>query len=244
MSLRKNVVAAFALAALAIPGAAARADHDTRVVRAGGSAAGKTIGEWTGEWWQAAIEASDFPFPVGGVQPGALGGSRPVFFAVASPGPGFTVYTYTVPRGKFVLLPLYTYSWAVQSSEDPCSAYACAARLSDRFVRATKAMSVSIDGEEVEHPFEHFERTPQFFEADAPVDGWWAGGDPAFAGPWFGYASGYWLMLKPLSPGRHVVWITVKAPYSSVCADGTDTCDIPFPGMPELAKTGLILTVR
>jgi len=245
MNLRNNSIAGLVLTAIMVPGGTARADHDIDVVHAGARVGGETIGEWTGDWWEAALEALDFPFPTGGIQPGALGNvGGPVFFAVASPGPGSTLYTYTVPRGKYVLMPLYTYTWSSQSFDDPCSDYNCAERLSDRFVRAVKALSVRIDGEEVGHLFEHFERTPQFFEFDAPVDGWWAGGDPAFAGPWFGYASGYWLMLKPLPPGRHVVWVTVRAPYSSVCPDGTTTCDIPYPGKPEVAKTGLILTVR
>src|SRR6478736_1413661 len=134
MNLRNNCLSVLAVAALVIPSAAARADHDSRVLRAGATVAGETIGEWTGEWWQAAIEATDFPFPTGGNQPGALGDvGGPVFFAVASPGPGVTTYTYAVPRGKYVLMPLFTYSWASQSFEDPCSAYHCAERLSDRF---------------------------------------------------------------------------------------------------------------
>jgi hypothetical protein len=245
MNHRNNIVVALAMTAFLVLGSAARADDDIGVVHAGRTVAGKTIGEWTGEWWQAAIEAVDFPFPTGGDQPGALGDfGTPVFFVVASPGPGSTTYTYRVPRGKYVLMPLYTYAWAVQSSADPCSAFHCAKRLADRFVAATRALSVSIDGEEVEHLFDHFEQTPWFFEAEASVDGWWAGGDPGFAGQWFGYASGYWLMLKPLPAGKHVVLVTVRAPYSSVCADGTTTCDIPYPGKPEHAKTRLVLTVH
>jgi hypothetical protein len=245
MNPRSNLVAALTMTALIGFGSAARAHDEIRIVHPGALVAGKTIGEWTGDWWRAAIEATDFPFPTGGRQPGALGNyGVPVFFAVASPGPGSTTYTYTVPRGKYVLVPLYTYTWASQSSDDPCSAYDCAKRLSDRFVRATTALSVKIDGEDVDHPFSHFEGTPEFYEADAPVDGWWAGGDPDFAGPWFGYASGYWLMLKPLPPGEHVVVIGVKAPYSSVCPNGATECDIPRPGKPEHAKTRLLLSVH
>jgi hypothetical protein len=111
--------------------------------------AGRSIGEWTGDWWRAAISAIDFPFPTDVSQAGALGNVKgPVFFAVASPGPGATIYTYTVPRGKHVLFPLYT-----------------------------------------------------------------------------------------------VVSIKVSAPYSSVCADGSESCDIPSPGPPEVSATTLILNV-
>ncbi len=237
-------VAVLAAVSLASYASAARADEDALVVPPGAVIAGETIGEWTGDWWQAAIEAIDFPFPTGGRQPGPLGDvGGPVFFAVASPGPGSTTYTYDVPRGKYVLLPLYTYAWTVQSSADPCSDYQCARELSDRFVRATTALSVTFDSEPVRRLFTHFESTPDFFYANVPLNGWFAGGDPAFAGNWFGYTSGYWLMLKPLSAGRHVISVTVKAPYSSVCLDGTSSCDIPYPGPVSQAKTRLILNV-
>jgi hypothetical protein len=186
----------------------------------------------------------DFPFPTGGSQPGALGNvNGPVFFAVASPGPGATTYTYTVPGGKYVLLPLYTYLWAIQTFSDPCSTLDCAHKLADSFVRATTSMKVRIDGEPVRNLFRHYAATPDFFLASAPVDGWWAGGDPVYAGLWYGLSTGYWLMLEPLSAGKHVLSIEVTAPYSSLCADGADSCDIPSPGPPELSATRLILTV-
>jgi hypothetical protein len=186
----------------------------------------------------------DFPFPTDVSQAGALGSVKgPVFFAVASPGPGTTTYTYTVPRGKHVLLPLYTYLWAIQTFSDPCSTVHCAHALADSFVLGTTSMTVRIDGDPVRNLFSHYETTPDFFLSFAPVAGWWAGGDPLFSGNWYGLSSGYWLMLEPLSPGRHVLSIVVKAPYSSVCADGTNSCDIPSPGPPEVSATTLILTV-
>jgi len=166
-----------------------------------------------------------------------------VFFAVASPGPGATVYTYTVPRGKHVLLPLYTYIWAFTSFTDPCSELQCAIALADSFVHGTTAMTVRIDGERVRNLFSHYAATPDFLLAQVPLDGWWAGGDPVYAGLWYGVSSGYWLMLEPLSPGRHVLSVEVNAPYSSVCADGTQSCDIPSPGPLAVSATTLILTV-
>src|SRR5262249_52949506 len=190
------------------------------------------------------IEAVDFPFPSKGKKPGALGDvGGPVFFAVASPGPGTTIYTYKVPCDEYVLLPLYTYAWLIQSDADPCSDFHCSRELADRFVHATTSLSVNIDGTPVRNLFEHYEATSDFFYATAPLDGWWAGGDPTFAGQWFGFTSGYWLMLKPLSPGQHVLSIAVNAPYSPTCPGGTTSCDIPYPGPPELSKTELVLTV-
>jgi hypothetical protein len=216
-----------------------------RVLPPGAVVGDRTIGEWTGVWWRKAIEAVDFPFPAGGSQPGALGDlGGPVFFAVASPGPGATTYTYTIAREQYVLLPLYTYVWMDQTSSDPCSDLPCARSLSDAFVRATTSLSVSIDGQPIRHLFRHFEATPRLFYAPSvPVDGWWAGGDPAAAGLWFGFTSGYWLMLKPLSPGKHVVSVAVDAPYSSVCADGSQNCVLPSPGPPQVSATTLIITV-
>jgi hypothetical protein len=220
------------------------AQADESVLAPGARLAGKTIGEWTGAWWRSAMESLDFPFLAGGSQPGGLGTVKgPVFFAVASPGPGDTTYTYAVPRGKYLLLPLYTYNWAVQTLSDPCSTEECARRLADRFVHATKSMKVRIDGEPVHNLFRHYETTPDFFLASVPVDGWWASGDATSAGIWYGISSGYWLMLEPLRAGKHVVSVEVTAAFSSVCADGSTSCDIPRPGAAELSTTTLILTV-
>jgi hypothetical protein len=105
-------------------------------------------------------------------------------------------------------------------------------------------MKVRIDGEPVRKLFSHCAATPDYFLARAPVAGWWAGGNPVYAGLWYGFSSGYWLMLKPLSAGNHVLSIKVTAPHSSVCADGTQTCDIPSPGPPEVSATTLILNVQ
>ena len=141
--------------------------------------------------------------------------------------------------GKHVLVPLYTYSWAIQTFSDPCSSVDCAKALADSFVHGTTSMRVRIDGEPVRKLFSHYAATPDFSLACCvPVAGWWAGGDPTFAGPWYIFASGYWLMLEPLSPGKHVLSIMVTAPYS--CAD----CGIiPSPGPPEMSATMLILAV-
>lgn len=227
-----------------IPAQANGRDEQVRVLPSDVRVAGRTIGQWTGLWWRAALMASDSPFPTGGSQPGALGDvGGPVFFAVASPGPGSTTYSYSVPRDQYVLLPLYTYSWAVQTMQDPCGSYRCARALTNRFVAATKSLSVRIDGDPVPQLFRHDAVTPEFFTARVPVDGWWAAGDAEFSGLWYGVSSGYWLMLAPLSPGRHVLSIAVEAPYSSVCADGSDSCDVPEPGATEVSKTKLILDV-
>jgi len=240
---RRIVIGIAALAAFAFQ-STSWADEAPDVVAPHAVVAGKTIGEWTAEWWRAAVGAVDFPFPANGDGPGALGDvGGPVFFAVASPGPGATTYTYEVPRGEYVLLPLYTYAWLSQHRTDPCSTFLCARALADRFTRVATPLSVRVDGASVRWLFAHYEATPRTFFATAPVDGWWAGGDPTFAGLWFGAASGYWLMLEPLRPGTHVLSIAVKAPYTSVCPRGATSCDIPLPGRPELATTRLVLNV-
>ena len=229
------------LAAILLLAAGVNAQNDD-VLPPGARVAGKTIGQWTGEWWKTALEAVDNPFDVVSGQTGTLGDvGGPVFFAVASPALGSTTLKYTVPRNQYVLFPLYTYMWASQSSADPCSDFACAHELADSFVKAVDSLAVTIDGRPVRGLFRHYESTPRFFRATVPVDGWWAAGDPSAAGRWFGFSSGYWLMLEPLSPGVHVLSIAVSAPFSSVCADGSDSCAIPEPGPNELSKTRLIL---
>jgi hypothetical protein len=220
------------------------ADKDVLAPHA--AVAGKSIGQWSGDWWAAVVAdpSADSPFVSDVDQPGALGNvGGPVFFAVASPGPGTTTYTYTVPPDQYVLVPLYTYSWNWMLPTDPCGNFACALKQSDLFVSKTDQLSVSIDGKAVHNLFHHYAATPHVYTATAPVDGWWAGGDPEFAGLWFGVTSGYWLMLEPLSPGTHVIEVAVHAPFQQVCADGSDQCDIPVPGPLDLSQTTLVLTV-
>jgi hypothetical protein len=65
--------------------------------------------------------------------------------------------------------------WAHQFPSDPCSDFNSSQGLSDRFVRATTAIFVRIDGTAVDQLFDHFEATPRFFKAIAP---WTAGGRP------------------------------------------------------------------
>ena len=235
---------AFALAMLFAAltlGSAARAEDDVEIVPAGSRVAGKTIGQWTGEWWRTAIESVDFPFPTGGSYPGALGDTGgPVFFAVVSPGPGSTTFTYDVPAKKYILLPLYTYTWMSHSPGDPCSDYACAIALSNQFTYATTSLSVVIDGKRVpaHKLFRHYERTPRIYHATVPPDGWWII-LPTDVGDWFGVASGYWLMLEPLSAGTHTLSVSVTAPYDQNC----DASGICSPGSLDVSQTKLTLHV-
>ena len=69
--------------------------------------AGKTIGEWSVDWWQWALSFSTpndpFTDPTG-VKAG-LKQSGPVFFLAGTPG-GSSTRSFAVPLGKYVMVPL------------------------------------------------------------------------------------------------------------------------------------------
>jgi hypothetical protein len=195
---------AVTLAAPARAGGAARA----AVLPAGSIVGGRTIGQWTADWWSWAlsfpVEMSPLLDDTGEFGPlGNVGG--PVFFVVTSGG-GKVSRQYKVPAGQYLLVPIYTYVWTY---DDTCHRAACARQIADEFVLGVTKMSVRIDGKPVGNLFSHYERAPSVFRVTVPDDGLYGPGE---GGTFPAVSSGYWLMLRPLNPGRHHVWVDALGP--------------------------------
>jgi hypothetical protein len=161
---------------------------------------GRTIDRWAAEWWQWAFDNPDVLFDTTGEfgHLGDVGG--PVFFAEGSGG-GEVKLRYTVPSGQFILLPVATYLWTFF---DPCAEPACATRIvNQHFLDGVTGAYAVIDGRRVMNMRDHAVRVnrrfPLIFRVDAgPIDP-----ESGYGGILPAEQAGYWIMLEPLSVGRH-----------------------------------------
>ena len=171
---------------------------------------GKTIGDWTAKWWAWAlsypIDRNPLLDDTGRLgRLGNVGG--PVFFVVTSGG-GKVVRKHKVPAGKHLLVPLYTYLWTFDAD---CDNAHCAREIADGAVMAVSKLSAKIDGQPVKRLFSHYETKQGTFNVTVPDDGLYGPGE---GGTFKGVTSGYWLMLEPLSPGKHHLFFDAVGPVS------------------------------
>ncbi len=164
------------------------------VLRPHSTVAGKTIGEWTAAWWTWAFSFSvpNDPFTDTTGANSNLGQSGEVFFIAGTAG-GNAERTFTVPAGKFLLIPLVN---AELSQVDEPGATAAQIRQDVKAIAdLIDSLHATIDGVAVPNLFSHRETSPDFSFTIAPNN---AFGEPA--GPsGIAVADGYWLMLTPLS---------------------------------------------
>ena len=163
------------------------------------AATGKTIAQWGAKWWQWAFDhpevLSDTTGEFGPL--GDVGG--PVFFALGA-GNDPVRAAYDVPGGKFILLPVATYIWTFF---DPCADATCAREIvNHNFLDGITYVNVRVDGERVNNLRAHLvrvdENRPLVFKVDAgPIQ------DDGYGGILNAVQGGYWLMLEPLSAGKH-----------------------------------------
>jgi hypothetical protein len=173
---------------------------------------GKTYEEWSILWWKWA-EAIPF-----GVNPvfndltgihGSIGQSGPVWF-LAGAGGGQIVRTVTVPGGKPLFFPLS--NWI---NDYPCSDPAFqppAGQTLEKFLQEgvkpyvdmTDVLECEVDGEPLTNLYD-YRVVSRLFQFTAAAD-MSLTGDPCLTGsPQLATSDGYWVMLKPLSPGEHMI---------------------------------------
>jgi hypothetical protein len=169
--------------------------HRSRVIPAGSIVEGKSIEEWTAEWWRWGLSFTEGQSPIFDDDTGKLGHlgdvGGPVFFfgAIAN-----ITRTFNVPCGKYLLYPLLT-SVAWDDEEEALRQY------NSEFIDPITALYASVDGKRVPHLFSHRETTQDLFSVTFP-DG---GLNGEVGGVFDAVSDGYWLMLAPLAPGRHTI---------------------------------------
>jgi hypothetical protein len=181
---------------------------------------GVALADWTGRWWQWA-----FSFP-DGLEPyrdrdGRLcdvGQRGPVWFLAGTDGSFDARRACRVPQGRHLLVPVINmvhYGPVSGPRARSCAALQKAAATNNDHLRSAVAV---LDGESLPASAVLRLRTMRCFDPfpDAdPATGADAKGESEGEGG-FGLhaaADGYWLVLPPLSPGRHM--LSIGANYAA-----------------------------
>jgi hypothetical protein len=183
----------------------ASAQAEINILPGGSTVAGKSIGDWTTDWWKWALGIPAPGDPLGDTT-GAdaqTNQSGPVFYLAGSIGDsGPVTRTFTVPADKYLLFPLI--NWVGYGGADP--GYTSVKQEITAITTGTidpAKLVATIDGTAVPNLASHREA----FSGDAfalPLVDNNSFGHPAATYP-DAYADGYWIMLAPLGSGTHTL---------------------------------------
>jgi len=207
----------FAIAALSMPSREAAAQcADERIEPPGAVVHGKTVAEWTAAYWQwgtaIPMNGGNPLFDPAGVycnkeQDEAVFFLPDSLFIIIVENDPLPVHGCVVPCGKPLLLPI---AWALMWAPGDCEPDRmddCAA-LARRFVDSVTITEATLDGVPLPCPAEHREVSPVFefhLPPPAPDNNIFFLEEPLTRKA---VSDGYWLLLKPLAPGKHTIVIT------------------------------------
>lgn len=156
---------------------------------------GADLGEWSARWWQWAYSFSRDQSPVADLS-GDLAASgqeraEPVWFLAGSYSQEPVTRRCSVPKGMHIFLPLIntTMGWQGGTSEERCEKSVEGSRSK---VIGAKNLRCELNGALLNKPEAHLESSNDCFMM------------PSKPG-WLYAASGYWVMLKPLPSGQHIL---------------------------------------
>ncbi|MDG3002443.1 hypothetical protein [Paludisphaera mucosa] len=191
------------LAALVVPGLAPAARADLVVLPPHSIIEGRTIGDYTADWWRWAFGFSvpndPFTDPTGAAA--NMNQSGPVFFVAGTTG-GDATRTFAVPADRYILIPLLNFELSQLELGDFSLTEGEIRSQVDGVVDLFDELHASLDGVEVPDLFSHRETTSAFAYEAAPDN--FMGLPAGESG--IAVASGYWLMLAPIPIGEtHVI---------------------------------------
>ena len=157
---------------------------------------GKSQTEWSRLWWQWALSFERDESPVAdrtGDRCHLKQDHGSVWFLAGTYGTRRTVRTCTVPRDKYLFFPLINYVVMPPAERNvSCEAATASAR---QMTDGPQALVLDIDGRRVEKLETHRLATVDCFNVLAQRQ--------AAPSAYPSASNGYYVMLKPLSPGRH-----------------------------------------
>jgi hypothetical protein len=159
--------------------------------------AGMPQSEWSRVWWQWAGAFDQDESPVADLtgERCHLKQSGPVWFLAGTYSSGRTIRTCRVPRGKYLFFPLINYVvMRPARREVTCEAVTATAK---RETDNVGALTLEIDGVRAHNLVAHRQATAGCFDMGAMTDEKYRVFPSA--------ANGYYIMLRPLSPGKHVL---------------------------------------
>ena len=205
------VVMVFALGlTISPPSTPAQAGGSPSVIPAKAKPHGATYGEWSARWWQWAyslpVDENPF-FDEGGQCPnGANGQSGHVWFLTGVVNvSGTAVRDCTVPAGQMIFLPILNVECA--TLEGNGSTEADLRECTDFFMSFVTNVEAELDGKPIQS---HRAASPLFTWGPLPDNNVLElfGFNAPEGAARLSAADGFYLMLKPLSVGRHTLHYT------------------------------------
>jgi hypothetical protein len=179
---------------------------------------GSSYAEWTASFWKWLLEQPSNTNPVND-QTGkncANNQSDPDVWFVAGTGGGSAERTCTIPSGKAILVPIINVvcSYATDPELKTESELRSCAKQDQDNVRSVELI---LDGTKLEDLKDYRVQSP-LFDVTLPDNNIFQGKP----GPTKAVSDGYWVLLQPLSPGKH------ELKYSGVLVDFTTTSTTNF----------------
>ena len=178
------------------------AEHpDPRVLPADAIVEGVSFGGWTARWWQWAFAQPIAPYLDPDGRLCSDGQDGPVWFLAGTNGEFAAHRECIMPAGKFLLVPVINMIYMNRlAGHDPTRTSPCADLQARAAVNNDHLVSavVIIDGVLVKDVTRYRVRSDGCFPVEPDV---------AEASVQSAAADGYWLLLKPLPPGRHTISI-------------------------------------
>ena len=180
------------------------------IVIPGSIVEGKSIAEWSGDWWNWLVKERFETNPATDTT-GAfanLNQSGPVFFIAGTFGESTPyVRNFTVPTDKYLLIPIVNYVfWAPEDGATESDIRSLAVSN----VNSISALTFEFDGTQLANPFDHREATPSggFTLNYGPLLNQIGLSDM----PRLAVSDGYWVMIEPLSAGDHTFRMSATQP--------------------------------
>jgi hypothetical protein len=156
--------------------------------------------DWSRAWWQWAgsFDRADSPVADRTGRNCHLKQNGPVWFLAGTYGTQRTIRICTVPRDKYLFFPIINYV-VMPDSGAACTAACCAS-----FTQTAREITdqpfnliLDLDGRRIEDLASYRQFTTQCFDMGARAE-------PKHQ-IYPSAANGYYVMLRPLSPGKHVL---------------------------------------
>jgi hypothetical protein len=155
--------------------------------------------DWSKNWWlwAGSFDNSDSPVADRTGTNCHLKQSGPVWFLAGTYGTQRTVRTCTVPRDKYVFFPLINYVVMPTGEANCVSCCASYTRTAKSMTDRPSYLVLELDGRRIEELAKYRQTSSECFDMGARAE-------PKYR-IFPSAANGYYVMLRPLSPGKHVL---------------------------------------
>lgn len=181
------------------------------VLPPGSSIAGRSPSQLAAQWWQWAMSAPDDENPVNDSTGAhcAVGQRGPVWFLAGGFGSSKVHRVCTIPPGRALFFPVINMVYLPRQGDPTfnCERAKAAAAINNE---TTLDLFAELDGVPIEQVKRHRVSSEKCFNVFARV--------PSAKRPYKAYPSatdGYWLLIKPLDKGRHVLKFGGRYNHSS-----------------------------